>query len=129
MYIKPIVVRTRKCITETDSSEAWQVIVANFSKMESFALVYLNSAKKYITVQESFVYDLNQQKLKNNGVNRNQMFKIFWSNNANCEIPDFDAEISDVHPPLAENACYSGRLYKFYGTYFSFYFVFYEIAK
>lgn len=86
-------------------------------------------SKKYITVQESFVYDLNQQKLKNNGVNRNQMFKIFWSNNANCEIPDFDAEISDVHPPLAENACYSGRLYKFYGTYFSFYFVFYEIAK
>lgn len=82
--------------------------------MDLYALVYLKTVKKYITVPEKFVFDLDQSKLKNNGVNRNQDFKIFWSNDEACDSPDFNAEATDVHPPIEQKACYVGRIYKFY---------------
>lgn len=94
-------------------------ISEHFSKMEeSFVLVYLSDVKKYVTVPENFVFDLNQLRLKNNGVNRNQSFKIFWSNDMECEIPDFHAKPCDVHPPIEEIACYRGHIYRFFSMYF-----------
>lgn len=85
---------------------------------ESFVLVFLTDVKKYATVPEKFVFDLNQQRLKNNGVNRNQPFKIFYSNDVDCEIPDFNAKPCDVFPPIEEMACYRGYIYRFFSKYF-----------
>lgn len=87
--------------------------------MESFVLAFLTEVKKHIVVPEQFVFDLNQLKLKNLGVNRNQNFKIFWSNNVDCTTPNFDAPRSEVHPPINEEACYIGRVYRFYCEYFT----------
>lgn len=90
-----------------------------------FVLVFLKEPKKYVVVPENFIFDLDQQKLKNNGANRNQNFKIFWSNDINCTAPNFDAEESKIHPPIVVEACYIGRVYKFYSEYyFCFFLVF-----
>lgn len=83
--------------------------------MVLFALIYLSEAKKYIVVPESFIFDLKETKLKNYGVNRNQSVKVFWSNDVNCEIPNFDAFGSRIHPPIVEEACYVGHVYRFFG--------------
>lgn len=86
--------------------------------MKSFVLVCLNDVNKYIIVRENFIFDLNQQKVKNYGVNRNQDYKIFWSHDKSCETPNFQANQSKIFPPLTPEACYSGRLYKFFCKYF-----------
>lgn len=46
--------------------------------MESFVLVCLNDLNKYVIVRESFIFNLNQEKVKNYGVNRNQDYKIHF---------------------------------------------------
>lgn len=102
-------------------------IVLNFSLFiaKMFVVIYLISPKIYVVVPEKFVHDLVQSKLKNYGANKNQNYLIFWSENAlNDErIPDslfqpnFHLPLSDVYPPPESEACYIGRLKKFFGEY------------
>lgn len=80
----------------------------------SFVVVFLMKPKKYVVVPENFIFDLDQTKLKNIGANRNQNFKIFWSNIGNDVQPNFNAEESEIYPPNIIEACYIGRVYKFY---------------
>lgn len=98
--------------------------------MKSFALVRLDDVKKHVVVREDFVYDLNQEKLKNYGVNRNQKYRVFWSNDEKCQTANFNANLSSVHPPIENEACYNATLYRFYCKfYFVLLFIFQIIRK
>lgn len=90
--------------------------------MDSFAVVYLIDAKKHIVVPENHIFDLNQAKLKNIGVNRNQNFKIFWSSQTNS-MPNFNSNRSYIFPPATDEACYIGRIYKFFSKCFASFFL------
>lgn len=95
-----------------------------------FVVVYLRDAQCSTVIPEEFILDLNQKTLKNNGINRNQNRRIFfskeWFENQEKKInldqqfePNFDLPISNEYP-LADNvaeACFIGRLIKFEGTY------------
>lgn len=95
-----------------------------------FAVVLLKIPKKYVVVPEVWIYDINEEKLKNNGVNRNQDVLVFWSEDGidendrpNSSIePNFDSEILSIHPPtngITED-CYIGRVIRYYGKKKSF---------
>lgn len=76
----------------------------------AFAVVYLIKPKKHIVVPENFIFDRNDIKLKNYGVNSNQ---VFW-----CESdgePNFDANESNEFPPISGEGCYKSRIWKFFG--------------
>lgn len=93
-----------------------------------FVVVYLSVPKKLTVVPEEFIFDLNQKKLKNNGCNRNQVQRIYFSkawfqnqiDGANLEqifIPNFDLTASSIYP-LPDNvteAVFRGYLRRFEG--------------
>lgn len=92
------------------------------SKM--LVVVYLQDAKRYTVVPESFIYDLNEKNLKNLGVNRNQSRLIYFSQylfenlqaNENLDEqfePNFHCPITKVYP-LPET-CFIGRMICFEG--------------
>lgn len=79
----------------------------------AFAVLYLIEPKKHIVVPENFIFDRNDIKLKNYGVNSNQTHKVFW-----CESddePNFDANESNEFPPIGGEGCYKSRILKFFG--------------
>lgn len=47
----------------------------------AFAVAYLIAPKKHVVVPENYIFDLNEAKLRNYGVNSNQTHKVFWSEN------------------------------------------------
>lgn len=93
-----------------------------------FVVVQLIKPKTRIVVPESFIYDLNEESLKNNGCNHNFSYLIYWSKHALGDgsntpdtnwVPNFNAPLSDVYPPendLAE-VCYKGALKHFFGKH------------
>lgn len=46
-----------------------------------FVVVFLNGIKKYIPIVEEWIFDIDEQSLKNNGVNSNRNVLIFYSIN------------------------------------------------
>lgn len=87
-------------------------------------VVQLEKLKKRLIVPESFVFDLNEENLKNNGNNGHFTYLVYWSRealgdgsispNQHC-VPNFDAQASEIYPPdngLTE-ACYKARLVHF----------------
>lgn len=90
-----------------------------------FVVVLIKVVKKYVVIPESWIYDVSEEKLKNNGVNRNQDVLIFWSNDAIGEDerpdgeyePNFNLEILSVHPPTngIAHGCYIGRIIRYFG--------------
>lgn len=88
-----------------------------------FVVVFLTKVKKRIVIPEQWIFDLNQQSLKNYGVNSNRNVLIFWSNSAKdadnrpdvSYAPNFTAPFSNAYPPLHDQACYLARLYFYRG--------------
>lgn len=83
-----------------------------------FVVVYIKSAEKYVVIPEKWVYNVNQELLKNKGVNRNRDILVFWSLNGlvddkpNLEYPpNFHIEKSQEFPLPAgvREACYIAR--------------------
>lgn len=87
-------------------------------------VVHLVKPKRRIIVPESFVFDLNEENLKNSGNNANVTYLIYWSKEAlgdeknspnHDRLPNFNAPLSEIYPPnngLSE-ACYKARLIHF----------------
>lgn len=91
-----------------------------------FVVVYLTVSKKHIAVPETWIYNINQELLKNHGVNSNRNVLIFWSKKGfvdgkpNEEFsPNFQLDRATAFPPQnnEEEACYIGRLKKYFGKY------------
>lgn len=81
-----------------------------------FAVAYLIAPKTHIVVPENYIFDLNEAKLKNYGVNSNQTHKVFWSENDG--IPTFDGIESFEFPPHGGEGYYRCRILKFFGELF-----------
>lgn len=89
-----------------------------------FVVVFLIEPKVHVIVPEQFIFDLNEESLKNVGKNGNFHYKIFWSENAltvdgapdSGYKPNFDSPESKVFPPIG-SACYVGKLKKFCSEY------------
>lgn len=98
-----------------------------------FVVIFLRDANCATVVPEEFILDLDQKALKNNGVNRNQDRRLYfskeWLENQKNEInldkkfqPNFELPIMKVYP-LPDNideACYIARMIKFEGKTFEF---------
>lgn len=92
-----------------------------------FVVVLLKAIKKYIVVPEQWIYDVNEELLKNNGVNSNRDVLVFWSKNGvginSCPdtnyAPNFLLEKSTIYPPPNDliGACYIGRAIHYYGKF------------
>lgn len=88
-----------------------------------FVVVLIKSLKRYVVVPEEWVFDINEQSLKNNGVNRNRNVLMFWSENGigNDNEPDheykpnFTLKKETVFPPPDGQGCYIVRMIHFYG--------------
>lgn len=94
-----------------------------------FVVVFSREPKCSTVIPEEFILDLNQKSLKNNGVNRNQDRRIYfskeWFENQTAKInleqpfePNFNLPLNNVYPlpNNVEEACYIGRLIKFEGN-------------
>lgn len=88
-------------------------------------VVQLVKPKKRIIVPENFVYDLDEEKLKNVGKNGNVTYKVYWSKAALGDekyapneqlIPNFNAAWCEIYPPNDDlvEACYKARIITFY---------------
>lgn len=89
-----------------------------------FVVVYLKLCKVYVVVPESWIYDVNQELLKNQGVNCNRDVLVFWSKKGLIDdqpnenyAPNFLSNKESTFPPSnnVEEACYVGRLIKYFG--------------
>lgn len=88
-----------------------------------FVVVVITNLKKRIVIPEQWIYDVNEQSLKNYGVNSNRNVLIFWSNSAldsnnrpdATYKPNFSAPNSEEYPPLNDEACYLARIYSYRG--------------
>lgn len=74
-----------------------------------FVVVFLVDPKVHIVVAEEFIFNLSQQSLKNVGKNSN--FKY--------TVPNFNLVKSTEFPPIGE-ACFVGKLKRFFGEYFEY---------
>lgn len=85
----------------------------------TFVVIYLKRAQKYVVIKDSWVQDLCNAKLKNNGCNNNQDFLVFWA--AKNDAADFtsqvnfDAPFSSRFEPTTTGVCYIARIKKFFG--------------
>lgn len=91
-----------------------------------FVVVFLIGPKKLTVVPEHFIFDLDERKLKNLGVNSNQRYRIYFSEEwfqnqierVNLEqefIPNFNLPATDMYP-LPDNvveAVFVGHMRKF----------------
>lgn len=87
--------------------------------------VIIESIKKKIVIPETWIYDINEEKLKNYGVNRNQKVLIYWSTSAidanGCPIdthqPNFLAPACGQFPPADDEACYIAYVNRYFGMF------------
>lgn len=91
-----------------------------------YAVVLLVKSRKKIVIPEGWIKDLTGAKLKNYGVNANQKFLIFWSNDkvsgavTGEGIPNLAFE-PNFSAPLREAfdidivACYISNVIKYFG--------------
>lgn len=91
-----------------------------------FVVVKLDSCKLKIVVPESWVYDINQELLRNQGVNSNRPVLVYWSKNGYIgDVPDeshpanFHLNKATQFPPAngTDEACYTARLIRYFGEY------------
>lgn len=88
-----------------------------------FVTVFITSVKKNIIIPEEWVFDVNQELLKNKGVNSSRDVLIYWSKSAigidgipdAMHVPNFLATKSVVFPPTTEEACYLARVTHYFG--------------
>lgn len=89
-----------------------------------FVVVYIKSANKYVVVPEKWIFDINQELLKNKGVNGNRDVLVFWSldglvdDKPNEEFaPNFHLEKAQAFPLPSgvKEACYIARLVRYFG--------------
>lgn len=89
-----------------------------------FVAVYIKSAEKYVVVPENWIHDINQELLKNKGVNRNRDVLVFWSLDGlvddipnNEYTPNFNLDKLQVFPLPSgvKEACYVARLIRYFG--------------
>lgn len=88
-----------------------------------FVVVHLKLCKKRIVVPENWLFDVNQELLKNQGVNSNRDVLIFWSKNGLVDDepsvefePNFQLDKATTFPPPnTEAACYIGRIIRYFG--------------
>lgn len=95
------------------------------NQAEMFVLIYIKEIKKRVIVPEEWIFDQNEECLKNNGVNRNRDVLVYWSNNGvdvnGCPDgsypPNFHVEVVNVHPPPNDivEACYIARTLHYFG--------------
>lgn len=89
-----------------------------------FIVVFLVDAKKHIIVPEEFIFNLDEESLKNKGKNPSFRYTVFWSENALDAngvpqadyLPDFNLTKSIDYPPIGD-ACYLGQIKKFHSEY------------
>lgn len=88
-----------------------------------FVVIYIKSVKKNVVVPEKWIHDINQELLKNKGVNKNRDVLVFWSldglidDKPNEEFaPNFHAEKLEAFPLPAgvKEACYHARLIRYF---------------
>lgn len=89
----------------------------------SYVVTYFKTPKKHTIVDERWIQDISNAKLKNNGRNRNQDVLIYWSATNNVanwgEAPNFNAPIHDAYEETTFNGiCYIGRVIQFCGKTF-----------
>lgn len=91
-----------------------------------FVVVFINRDETYTIVPEQWIYDLNEQKIRNYGNNPNQKDRIFYSLNGvengipNAEYePNFFLPTTNVFPPSVDliETCYYGYIQRFFGAY------------
>lgn len=88
-----------------------------------FVVVLIKSEKKYIIVPEEWIYDINEELLKNKGVNSNRDVLIFWSQNGvgpdgkpdATYAPNFSLSKSSIYPPPNFEAVYVARIIRYFG--------------
>lgn len=90
----------------------------------SLVVVYLKVPKVHVIILDSWIYGLNESKLRNYGLNSNQDHRFFFSTDAigadempdDTYIPNFDLPLSEEFPPLGDS-CYIGRVKRFFGRF------------
>lgn len=88
-----------------------------------FVVVFLKEIQVFITVVEEWLFDVNEEKLKNRGSNPNHDVLLFWSEKGLIDgVPDanyppnFTLEKSAIFPPQNGEACYIGRVKVYFGN-------------
>lgn len=89
-----------------------------------FVVIFIKfPIEKYVVVPEQWIFDINEELLKNRGVNPNRDVCVFYSmhgideNNqpcAECE-PDFTMAKANAFPPPNDEACYTARVVRYFG--------------
>lgn len=89
-----------------------------------FVTIFIKATKQYVAIPEEWVYGINEESLKNRGVNSNQDVLIFWSENGLVNgqpdggyDPDFSLPLSSEFPPSNGEGCYLARRVHYYGEY------------
>lgn len=89
-----------------------------------FVVVHIKSAKKNVVVPENWIYDINQELLKNKGVNGNRDILVFWSLDGLVDdipndeyAPNFTVEKAEAFPLPSgvKEACYIARMVRYFG--------------
>lgn len=89
-----------------------------------FVVVFIKSARKYVVVPESWIYDIDRELLKNKGVNRNRDVLVFWSliglvdgKPNEAYEPNFHVEKATEFPLPndVKEACFISRLIRYFG--------------
>lgn len=86
-----------------------------FIKMkEPFLAAKLECCKKTVVVPANFIYQLDSAKTFNNGINRNQVHLMFWSQNQTKQ-PNFNLPISMQFSSI--DACFDVKIQRAFGMY------------
>lgn len=88
-----------------------------------FVVVFIKSVSKYVVIPEEWIFDVNEEQLKNKGVNSNRDVLVFWSTSGikndgqpdATYAPNFLIPKSSVFPPPNDEACYLARTIHYYG--------------
>lgn len=70
-----------------------------------------------VIIRKSWIFNLSEARVLNNGVNRNQTISIFYSNDLNRE-PNFALEVRGFFQ-FGEDGCYDAKLFRYFGEYIS----------
>lgn len=80
-----------------------------------FLAAKLECCKKSVVVPANFICQLDNAKTFNNGINRNQLHLMFWSQNQN-KTPNFNLPIS-VQFNSSIDACFEVKIQRAFGMY------------
>lgn len=89
-----------------------------------FVVIFIKfPIEKYVVVPEEWIYDINEELLKNRGVNTNRDVCVFWSKHGIDDksqpradfAPNFTLPKENVFPPQNDEACYIARIIRYNG--------------